>query len=125
MPSAPCCSAQTSPRGDGARSEGTKAWVDGTCKPIGLLNAGEALEGVLGNAAKYVWAIGLLAAGQSSTMTGTFAGQHVMSGFLNIEIHAWKRTFFTRAVALGPAIAVAVIAQVRLGRPCAARVVRG
>lgn len=34
--------------------------------------------------------IGLLAAGQSSTMTGTYAGQFVMSGFWNLDIAMWK-----------------------------------
>ena len=31
-----------------------------------------------GDAAKYIWAVGILAAGQSSTMTGTYSGQFVM-----------------------------------------------
>lgn len=34
--------------------------------------------------ALYVWAIGIFAAGQSSTMTGTYAGQFVMEGFLDL-----------------------------------------
>jgi len=48
-----------------------------------LETASNALELVFGKAAKYIWAVGLLAAGQSSTMTGTYAGQFVMEGFLN------------------------------------------
>ena len=68
----------------------------------------EALGSVLGDTGKYLWAVGLLAAGQASTMTGTFAGQYVMEGFLDIKISAWKRVALTRMVALGPAIAVAV-----------------
>jgi NRAMP (natural resistance-associated macrophage protein)-like metal ion transporter len=39
-----------------------------------------------GNLAMYVWAIGVLAAGQSSTMTGTYAGQFAMEGFLNLQV---------------------------------------
>jgi Mn2+/Fe2+ NRAMP family transporter len=42
---------------------------EGYCQEIGLTYAGDALEGTLGQSAKYVWAVGLLAAGQSSTMT--------------------------------------------------------
>ena len=61
----------------------TPLGLDGACCGIGLHNAGTALEGFLGGSAKHVWAIGLLAAGQSSTMTGTFAGQFVMEGFLD------------------------------------------
>ena len=43
-------------------------------KSIDLEQASEALKELLGGNAKYVWAVGLLAAGQSSTMTGTYAG---------------------------------------------------
>ena len=39
-----------------------------------LRQASDALVELLGESAKYVWAIGLLAAGQSATMTGTYAG---------------------------------------------------
>ena len=38
------------------------------------------------NQIRYVWAIGVLAAGQSSTMTGTYAGQFAMEGFLNLQV---------------------------------------
>lgn len=81
------------------------------CGPIGLRNAGAALYKTLGESAKYVWAIGLLAAGQSSTMTGTFAGQYVMEGFLDLKIAIWKRVAITRAIALVPAVLVAVLAS--------------
>jgi natural resistance-associated macrophage protein len=50
---------------------------------IDLNSASVVLAGTFGEASKYIWAIGLLAAGQSSTMTGTYAGQFVMEGFLN------------------------------------------
>ena len=57
---------------------------------------------------KYVWAVGLLAAGQSSTMSGTYAGQFVMQGFLDLHVTPWQRVVLTRAAALGPALLVAV-----------------
>ncbi len=38
-----------------------------------------------GAAAAYIWAVGILAAGQSSTMTGTYSGQFAMEGFLNLK----------------------------------------
>lgn len=66
---------------------------------------------LLGTAASKVWAVGLLAAGQSSTMTGTYAGQFVMEGFLNLKIAPWKRVALTRSVALVPAILVALLAR--------------
>lgn len=78
---------------------------------IGLSKAGENLGERFGKAAKYVWAIGLLAAGQSSTMTGTFAGQYAMQGFLDLHWSPWKRTLLTRTIALGPSLLVAISAQ--------------
>lgn len=48
------------------------------------------------------------AAGQSSTMTGTYAGQFVMEGFLQLKIPKWQRVLLTRIIALGPALAVTV-----------------
>ena len=89
----------------------TPLGLEGKCCGIGLHNAGTALEGFLGKSAKFVWAIGLLAAGQSSTMTGTFAGQFVMEGFLNWKVSPWIRVMITRTVAIGPAIAVAIISS--------------
>lgn len=41
---------------------------------LNLRNADVALQAAFGNAAKYIWGVGLLAAGQSSTMTGTYCG---------------------------------------------------
>jgi natural resistance-associated macrophage protein 2 len=76
---------------------------------IGLFEAGDNLKERFGSAAQTVWAIGLLASGQSSTMTGTFAGQFVMQGFLNIQVSPWIRTFITRAVAIVPTIIVALL----------------
>jgi len=78
---------------------------------IGLKNAGDVLGERFGEAAKIIWGVGLLAAGQASTMTGTFAGQYCMSGFLEINWEPWKRTLFTRSFALGPALLVAISAQ--------------
>ena len=83
----------------------------GTCQKVGLETADVALEGLLGSHAKIVWAIGLLAAGQSSTMTGTYAGQFVMEGFMRWKIKPWQRVGLTRLVALGPAITAALAGQ--------------
>ncbi|DBA02271.1 TPA: hypothetical protein N0F65_007681 [Lagenidium giganteum] len=83
----------------------------GVCQAIGLSQAGTALSGMLGGYAEIIWAIGLLAAGQSSTMTGTYAGQFVMEGFLNLRLAPWKRVALTRCVALVPALIVAVLSE--------------
>jgi len=76
---------------------------------IGLATAGEYLREKYGSVSQYIWAIGLLAAGQSSTMTGTYAGQFVMEGFLQLKIPKWKRLLITRSVAIVPAVLVSLI----------------
>ncbi|KAJ3665423.1 hypothetical protein Zmor_000919 [Zophobas morio] len=55
-----------------------------------------------GPAAMYIWAIGILSAGQSSTMTGTYSGQFAMEGFLDLQWARWKRVLFTRSIAMVP-----------------------
>jgi manganese transport protein len=50
------------------------------------------------------FAVALLASGQSSTITGTLAGQIVMEGFLNIRIKPWLRRLITRSLAIIPAL---------------------
>ena len=59
--------------------------------------------------ASIVFALALLASGQNSTLTGTLAGQIVMEGFLNIRLRPWLRRMITRAIAIVPAAAVAII----------------
>lgn len=60
-------------------------------------------------AAGIVFAIALLASGQNSTLTGTLAGQIVMEGFLDIRLRPWVRRLVTRALAIVPAIVVALL----------------
>jgi manganese transport protein len=54
-------------------------------------------------AAGVLFAIALLASGQSSTLTGTMAGQIVMEGFLNFRMRPWLRRLLTRGLAVTPA----------------------
>jgi manganese transport protein len=54
-------------------------------------------------AAAIIFGIGLFASGQSSTFTGTIAGQVIMDGFLQLKIPCWQRRLITRALALIPA----------------------
>jgi len=82
--------------------------VSGTCDELGLQLEGRALADALHSNALYVWAVGLLAAGQASTMVCTYAGQIIMGGCLQIELAPWKRVAITRIFALGPALAVAL-----------------
>jgi manganese transport protein len=53
-----------------------------------------------------LFGIALFCSGQSSTLTGTMAGQIVMEGFLNIRVQPWLRRLVTRSLAIVPAIVV-------------------
>lgn len=54
--------------------------------------------------AAVLFGLALLASGQSSTFTGTIAGQVIMEGFLKLKIPCWQRRMITRGLALGPAM---------------------
>jgi manganese transport protein len=54
--------------------------------------------------APILFAVALIAAGQSSTITGTLAGQIVMEGYLNLRIQPWLRRIITRVLAIAPAL---------------------
>lgn len=56
-----------------------------------------------------LFAVALLAAGQSSTLTATMAGQVVMEGFLDLRLPDWQRRLFTRSLALIPAMATVMV----------------
>ena len=72
-----------------------------------LRDAHRLLEGVLGSRiAPAAFAIALICAGQSSTITGTLAGQITMEGFLDIRLRPWLRRLITRALAIVPAVIV-------------------
>ena len=69
-----------------------------------LQDAYHLLDPLVGGAlASVLFGLALLAAGQSSTFTGTIAGQIVLEGFLDLKIPCWQRRLATRALALVPA----------------------
>jgi manganese transport protein len=74
-----------------------------------IQDAYKLLTPLLGAGASTVFALALLASGQNSTLTGTLAGQIVMEGFLNILLRPWLRRLITRAIAIIPAVIVAVL----------------
>jgi len=59
--------------------------------------------------APFLFGIALIAAGQSSTITGTLAGQIVMEGYLNLRIAPWLRRLTTRVIAIIPAYIVILV----------------
>lgn len=70
-----------------------------------IQDAHRLLEPLVGAAvAPIAFAVALLASGQSSTITGTLAGQIVMEGYLNVRIRPWLRRLLTRLLAVVPAV---------------------
>lgn len=80
-----------------------------SCKDLDLNEASFLLRNVLGNWSSKLFAIALLASGQSSTITGTYAGQYVMQGFLDLRLKPWIRNSLTRCLAIVPSLVVAII----------------
>ena len=73
-----------------------------------LSDAYALLDQYLGRTAAVLFAFALLCSGQSSTITGTLAGQYVMTGFLgeSIRVPPWVRRVMTRSLAIIPALSV-------------------
>lgn len=72
--------------------------------------AHELLPSFLGtHFAPILFAVALIAAGQSSTITGTLAGQIVMEGYLQLRIAPWVRRLMTRVIAIVPAVIVILV----------------
>jgi manganese transport protein len=59
--------------------------------------------------APILFAVALLASGQSSTITGTLAGQIIMEGYLSLRIQPWLRRIITRVLAIGPALIILIV----------------
>ncbi|XP_041860384.1 natural resistance-associated macrophage protein 2-like [Melanotaenia boesemani] len=80
---------------------------------VDIYKGGVVLGCFFGPAALYIWAVGILAAGQSSTMTGTYSGQFVMEGFLNLRWSRFARVLLTRSLAITPTLLVAIFQDVQ------------
>jgi manganese transport protein len=86
---------------------GTVFFKHGLYEVADIQDAHKLLEPLTGAAlAPVLFAIALLCSGQSSTITGTLAGQIVMEGYLNIRIQPWIRRLLTRVIAIVPALLV-------------------
>jgi manganese transport protein len=69
-----------------------------------IQDAYKLLEHIFGSLAPVLFAIALIASGQSSTITGTLAGQIIMEGHINLRIEPWLRRLLTRLMAIVPAV---------------------
>ncbi|KAJ2004232.1 hypothetical protein H4R26_002635 [Coemansia thaxteri] len=86
----------------------------GTPYVASLADGATVLSSVLGHGSKYVYAVGLLAIGQSTTMSGTLSGQYVTEGFWNMAVKPWQRVLITRGISLVPALTVALAATAHM-----------
>ncbi len=69
-----------------------------------IQDAHKLLNGIFGSLAPTLFAVALIASGQSSTITGTLAGQIIMEGYLNLRLRPWIRRLITRLIAIIPAL---------------------
>ena len=82
----------------------TAFYKNGLFEVAQIQDAHRLLQPILGTTyAPAFFAIALIAAGQSSTITGTLAGQIVMEGYLSLRIQPWLRRLLTRLLAIVPA----------------------
>ncbi|KAK3230596.1 hypothetical protein Dsin_002477 [Dipteronia sinensis] len=83
--------------------------ISDQCSDITLNSASFLLQNVLGKSSSTIYAIALLASGQSSAITGTYAGQFIMQGFLDMKMKKWLRNLMTRCIAIIPSLVVSII----------------
>jgi len=89
---------------------GSVFYYSGHSSVAKIEDAHQLLEPMLGTAlAPILFAVALIASGQSSTVTGTLAGQIVMEGYLHLRINPWLRRLLTRLLAIIPAVIVILI----------------
>lgn len=79
-------------------------FTNGYFKVAEIQDAYKLLEHIFGRLAPVLFAIALIASGQSSTITGTLAGQIIMEGHINLRIEPWLRRLLTRLMAIVPAV---------------------
>ncbi|XAR55553.1 hypothetical protein NMG60_11035655 [Bertholletia excelsa] len=79
------------------------------CSDLTLDSASFLLKNVLGKSSSTIYAIALLASGQSSAITGTYAGQFIMQGFLELKMKKWVRNLMTRTIAITPSLIISII----------------
>jgi manganese transport protein len=81
----------------------TAFYKNGLFEVAEIQDAYKLLDHIFGSVAPTMFAIALIASGQSSTITGTLAGQIVMEGHLKLRIQPWIRRLLTRLMAIIPA----------------------
>ncbi|AMR32855.1 iron/manganese transporter [Mucilaginibacter sp. PAMC 26640] len=82
----------------------TAFYKNGYFEVAEIQDAYKLLEHIFGKIAPVLFAVALIASGQSSTITGTLAGQIIMEGHINLRIEPWLRRLLTRVFAIVPAV---------------------
>ncbi|KDP32831.1 hypothetical protein JCGZ_12123 [Jatropha curcas] len=77
------------------------------CSDLTLNSASFLLQNMLGKSSSILYGIALLASGQSSTISGTYAGQYIMQAYL--KMRKWIRNLMTRCIAITPSLIVSII----------------
>ncbi|TFY65925.1 hypothetical protein EVG20_g5164 [Dentipellis fragilis] len=85
----------------------------GKMTPAGLFDAHDLIKAKIGSAAAFIFALALLCAGQTASITATLAGQIVSEGFIQWRISPFLRRLVTRLLGLIPSMIVAIA----IGRP--------
>ncbi|KAJ1269968.1 hypothetical protein BS78_06G018800 [Paspalum vaginatum] len=80
-----------------------------TCGDLTLQSTPLLLRNVLGRSSSVVYAVALLASGQSTTISCTFSGQVIMQGFLDTKVKSWARNIITRLIAIAPSLIASVV----------------
>lgn len=93
-------------------------YKNGVHNVVEIQDAHQLMAPLLGSTlAPILFAVALIAAGQSSTITGTLAGQVVMEGYLNLRLQPWIRRLLTRLIAIVPAfITILVLGESATGK---------
>ncbi|KAH9853075.1 Nramp-domain-containing protein [Lenzites betulinus] len=81
--------------------------------PAGLFDAHDLIKAHIGTAAAFIFALALLCAGQTASITATLAGQIVSEGFIEWRVSPFLRRIITRLIGLIPSVVVAI----GVGRP--------
>lgn len=94
----------------------TAFYKNGFYEVAEIQDAHRLLQDIFGSLSPTLFAIALICAGQSSTITGTLAGQIIMEGYLNLRIRPWLRRLITRLIAVVPAfVTILYFGEEKLG----------
>jgi manganese transport protein len=94
----------------------TAFYKNGFYEVAEIQDAHRLLQDIFGRLSPTLFAIALICAGQSSTITGTLAGQIIMEGYLNLRIRPWLRRLITRLIAVVPAfVTILYFGEEKLG----------